>query len=151
MFRKMSNLQRLPPQSCNDRDLNMHIITKIFIGLVALLHSYFLVFEMFFWESWGPDIFKSFPPELFPETTVLAANQGLYNGFLAAGLLWALFFIRDRKWQHNVAGFFLICVSIAGLYGAASTGSMRILLVQTLPAVTALLLFWVLDKKEGPA
>ena len=64
----------------------MHLISKILVGLVAIIHSYILVFEMFLWEARGPNVFTSFPPELFAQTKVLAANQGLYNGFLAAGL-----------------------------------------------------------------
>ena len=67
----------------------------------------------------------------------MAANQGLYNGFLAAGLIWALFFIRDKKWKKNVAVFFLLCVAIAGIYGAMSV-STSILFVQTVPAVLAI-------------
>ena len=71
----------------------MHIITKVLIGSIAIIHSYILVLEMFLWESRGPKVFTSFPDDLFAQTKVMAANQGLYNGFLAAGLLWALLFI----------------------------------------------------------
>jgi putative membrane protein len=116
----------------------MHIISKVLIGLVALIHSYILVFEMFLWQSRGPKVFSSFPADLFEPTTVMAANQGLYNGFLAAGLFWALLFIKDAAWKRNVAYFFLSCVAIAGLYGAA-TASMNIIFVQTVPAVLAML------------
>ncbi|MEH6584889.1 MAG: DUF1304 domain-containing protein, partial [Halioglobus sp.] len=63
----------------------MTIITKLFVSLVALIHCYILWFEMFAWNERGPRVFSSFPPELFAQTEVLAANQGLYNGFLAAG------------------------------------------------------------------
>ena len=93
---------------------------------------------MFLWEARGPNVFTSFPPELFAQTKVLAANQGLYNGFLAAGLFWALFFIKDKTWKRNVALFFLGCVAVAGLYGAA-TASMNILYVQAVPAVLGIL------------
>lgn len=116
----------------------MHLISKILIGLVALIHAYILVFEMFLWESRGPKVFTSFPEDLFAPTKVLAANQGLYNGFLAAGLIWSLVFIKDRMWKRNVAYFFLSCVAIAGLYGAA-TASMNIIFVQTVPAGLAIL------------
>lgn len=124
----------------------MHIAAKILVGLVALLHSYILVFEMFMWESRGPKVFTSFPPELFPETIALAANQGLYNGFLAVGLFWALLFIRDPKWKRNVATFFLICVTVAGIYGAM-TVSKHIVLIQTVPALLALFAVWGLPPK----
>jgi len=124
----------------------MHIIAKSLVGLVALIHSYILVFEMFLWESRGPKVFSSLPAELFPETTVLAANQGLYNGFLAAGLFWALLFIRDTAWKRNVATFFLACVAIAGIYGAM-TASKHIILIQTVPALLALFAVWALKPK----
>ena len=124
----------------------MHLISKILISVVALIHSYILVFEMFLWESRGPKVFKSIPAEIFPETTVLAANQGLYNGFLAAGLFWALLFIRDPKWKRNVATFFLTCVAVAGIYGAM-TASKHIILIQTVPALMALYAVWALKEK----
>ena len=73
-------------------------------------------FEMFAWETRGPKIFRNFPRELFPKTKALAANQGLYNGFLAAGLIWSIL-ISDPQWSFNVATFFLSCVIIAGIYG----------------------------------
>ena len=115
----------------------MHIVSKILIGFIAFLHSYIMIFEMFFWESRGPKVFSSFPKELFATTKAMAANQGLYNGFLAAGLIWALFFIKDIKWQNNVALFFLFCVALAGVYGAM-TASPKILFVQTIPALLAI-------------
>ena len=124
----------------------MHKVTAILIGLIALIHSYILVFEMFLWESRGPKVFSSFPVELFAQTKDMAANQGLYNGFLAAGLFWALIFIKDIKWKKNVALFFLCCVAIAGLYGAF-TVSKTILFVQTLPAVLAILSLLTLKPK----
>jgi len=126
----------------------MHIISKVLIGLVAIIHSYILVFEMFLWESRGPKVFTSFPPDLFAPTKVLAANQGLYNGFLAAGLFWALFFIKDQTWKRNVAYFFLACVAIAGLYGAM-TASMNIIFVQTVPASLAILSLIVFKPKKS--
>lgn len=124
----------------------MHILSKILIGLVALIHCYILVLEMFLWESRGPKVFTNFSPEMFEPTKVFAANQGLYNGFLAAGLIWALVFIKDTKWKRNVATFFLGCVAIAGIYGA-TTVSTNILFVQTLPAALGLITLLVLKGK----
>ena len=91
---------------------------------------------MFAWASRGPKVFTSFPPQLFEPTQTLAANQGLYNGFLAAGLIWT-FFITDKIWRNNVALFFLSCVSVAGIYGAL-TAAMKIFFVQALPALVAI-------------
>jgi len=119
----------------------MEILIKILIGLVALLHLYFMWFEMFAWTSRGRKVFRSFPPELFEPTKPLAANQGLYNGFLAAGLLWT-FFITDPVWNHNIALFFLCCVTVAGIYGAISADK-KIFYVQALPALVAILLILI--------
>lgn len=114
------------------------MISNILITIIALLHFYFLYLEMFAWETAGKKAFKgALPDELFKPTKILAANQGLYNGFLAAGLIWSLF-IKDKEWHINVAMFFLICVLIAGLYGAA-TASKKILIIQAVPAFIALL------------
>jgi putative membrane protein len=115
----------------------MSIVATILIGLIAALHLYILWFEMFAWESRGQRIFRSMPPDLFPKTRAMAANQGLYNGFLAAGLIWSLV-ISDPDWQRNVAVCFLIFVLVAGVYGAL-TASRRILYVQAVPAAVALL------------
>lgn len=108
------------------------------IGLVALLHLYFLWFEMFAWTTKGRKIFKRFPPEMFEPTKGLAANQGLYNGFLAAGLIWT-FFIQDSVWKTNISLFFLACVLIAGIFGAL-TADRKIFYIQGLPALLAILL-----------
>ena len=115
----------------------MLIVVKILLVVIAALHLYFLWFEMFAWETRGPKIFKSFPAELFTPTKSMAANQGLYNGFLSAGLIWSLF-IEDQIWQVNVAIFFLSCVLVAGIFGAM-TASKKIFFVQALPALIALL------------
>ncbi|MGJ8560909.1 MAG: DUF1304 domain-containing protein [Litorimonas sp.] len=125
----------------------MHIVSKALIGFVAIIQSYILVFEMFLWESRGPKVFSSFPADLFEPTKMMAANQGLYNGFLAAGLFWALFFIKDVSWKRNVALFFLSCVAIAGLYGAA-TVSQNIIFVQTVPAVLAIVSLMFLNRRK---
>ena len=115
----------------------MDIAAKILIGLVAALHLYFMWFEMFAWTTRGRKIFKQFPAELFEPTKTLAANQGLYNGFLAAGLIWT-FFISDPDWKLNISLFFLGCVLVAGVYGAL-TASRKIFFVQGLPALLAIL------------
>lgn len=119
----------------------MDILLKIIIGLVALLHLYFLWLEMFAWTTLGPKIFRAFDKSLFRPTKAMAANQGLYNGFLAAGLIWT-FFIKDEIWSQNIAVFFLLCVLIAGLYGAFSV-SKRIFYVQGIPALIGLLLIFL--------
>ena len=115
----------------------METLAKILVGLVALEHLYILYIEMFAWETKGKETFKgSLAPEMFKPTKTLAANQGLYNGFLAAGLIWT-FFIEDYQWSFYIAVFFLTCVIVAGLYGAA-TASKKIFFVQALPAIVAL-------------
>ena len=116
----------------------MGITVKITIAFISLLHLYFLWFEMFAWTSRGPKIFQKFPKELFAQTKAMAANQGLYNGFLAAGLLWT-FFIDNTDWITNISLFFLGCVAIAGIYGAF-TVSKKIFFIQALPAILAIIL-----------
>lgn len=125
----------------------MHIISKLLIGLVALIHSYILILEVFLWESRGPKVFTNFAPEMFEPTKVFAANQGLYNGFLAAGLIWALFFIKDISWKRNVALFFLSCVAIAGIFGAL-TVTKNILFVQAFPAILGVASLCVFSGRE---
>lgn len=115
-------------------------ITNIIIGLVTLIHLYIFVFECFLWEVRGPKVFSSFPLDLFPRTTDLAFNQGVYNLFLALGLLWT-FFIKDEKWRRNIALFFLGCVVVAGMAGAMVEP--KIFMVQSVPALIgiAMLMF----------
>ena len=115
----------------------MSIVADVLVGLVAALHLYFLALEMFLWDT--PTGRRTFglEPAFAAESKTLAANQGLYNGFLAAGLLWGLV---DQ--QTDVKLFFLGCVIIAGGYGAV-TVSPRILYVQALPALIAFLLVLV--------
>lgn len=96
---------------------------------------------MFLWTTRGPKVFRNFSKDLFEPTKTLAANQGLYNGFLAAGLLWSLL-ISDEIWQKNVALFFLGCVAVAGIYGAL-TASKKIFYIQALPAIVAIVLFLI--------
>ncbi len=116
----------------------MTIAAKILVCLIAFLHLYIMWFEMFKWTTRGPKIFKQFPKELFEPTRTMAANQGLYNGFLAAGLIWSLF-IQDSNWQINVAVCFLLFVLVAGVYGSV-TASKKIVYVQALPALIGLVL-----------
>ena len=115
----------------------MQIAANIMIGLVAIIHVYILVLEMFLWD--GPRGRKAFglTPEFAKETKALAANQGLYNGFLAAGLVWAL--IADGEPAFQFAVFFLLCVMVAGVYGAL-TASKKIIFFQTVPATIGLVL-----------
>jgi len=92
----------------------MEIIAKILVALVAIEHLYILYIEMFAWETLGKKTFKTLPEELFKPTKGLAANQGLYNGFLSAGLIWSLS-ISDSNWSSDIALFFLGCVITAGI------------------------------------
>ena len=113
----------------------MHTIANIIIGLVAALHIGFLILEMFLWQTpFGRRTF-SLTPEFAAASAKLAANQGLYNGFLAAGLIWALL---DGDSFHAKI-FFLTCVIVAGLYGGF-TVKKSILIIQALPALIALVL-----------
>ena len=114
----------------------MRLAADILVALVALLHLWFLVLEMFLWEK--PAGLRAFgmTPERAAASKVLAANQGLYNGFLAAGLIWGLWLGAPGR---DVKVFFLGCVVVAGLYGAA-TASRKILFVQALPAALGLAL-----------
>jgi len=118
----------------------MSSVADIVVGLVALIHVYILVLEMFLWDT--PRGMKAFglSPEKAAITKVLAANQGLYNGFLAAGLFWGLFLGGQRGYDFKQ--FFLLCVLVAGLYGAA-TASKRILFIQALPAAIGLVLLYL--------
>ena len=113
----------------------MSMIANILIGLVALLHIYFLVLEMFLWDTpFGRKAF-ALTPEFSAASKTLAANQGLYNGFLAAGLIWGLCLGHEGR---HVDIFFLSCVIVAGLYGGW-TVSRKIFFVQALPALLALI------------
>ena len=113
----------------------MKIISQILIGLIAFEHLYILWFEMFAWTTAGRKIFRGFPKEFFQTTKAMAANQGLYNGFLAAGLIWSLL-ISDRIWSFHVSLFFLACVVTAGIFGAF-TADKKIFLTQALPGIIA--------------
>jgi putative membrane protein len=119
----------------------MRIAAAALVVLVAALHVFFLVLEMFLWNTpYGRKAFGT-TPEVARSSAVLAANQGLYNGFLAAGLFWALlaYGVRDGR---AILTFFLVCVVVAGVYGAV-TASRRIVFVQALPAALALAAVWI--------
>ncbi|MGV9818792.1 DUF1304 domain-containing protein [Nocardia xishanensis] len=113
----------------------MSIAANVLIGLVAVLHGYFLVLEMFLWEKKPGRELSGFDAEMARATAPLAANQGLYNGFLAAGLIWGL--VADDPTGFRVQVFFLACVVVAGVYGGL-TANRRIFLAQALPGVLAL-------------
>ncbi|WP_396591347.1 DUF1304 domain-containing protein [Allomuricauda sp. R78024] len=116
----------------------MLLTAKFIITIVAVLHFYFLWLEMFAWTTKARKVFRNFPQDLFEPTKSMAANQGLYNGFLAAGLVWSLL-IQDSSWQVYVALFFLGCVAVAGIYGAYSV-SKKIFTIQALPALLGIVL-----------
>jgi putative membrane protein len=116
------------------------MIINILIGLIAFLHLYFLWLEMFGWTTRGKKVFTKFDDDFFEKTKSLAANQGLYNGFLAAGLIWT-FFISDIILKEIILIYFLICISLAGIYGAF-TVERKIFFVQAVPALIALILLF---------
>src|SRR5689334_6389451 len=113
----------------------VHALGQVLVALVALIHVYIVLLEMLLWRtSRGRAAFGT-TEEFAEQTAAMAANQGLYNGFLVAGLVWGL--LADDPLQWQVETFFLTCVAVAGLFGAV-TVSRRILLVQAVPAVVAL-------------
>jgi putative membrane protein len=121
----------------------MSAIAQIAVAVVALLHLGFLVLEMLFWDrELGMRVFRT-TADFAEASKVLAANQGLYNGFLAAGLVWSLAPLGVDTAARAIATFFLLCVIAAGVFGAG-TVSRRILYVQALPALVALVLVWII-------
>lgn len=123
----------------------MNILSKILVGLVAALHTWFLILEMFLWtKPIGLETF-GMTAEVAAASATLAANQGLYNGFLVAGLLWGL--IAKKR---DVVIFFLSCVIVAGVFGAA-TAKFSILYIQALPAALALVLTLMSSGKTDEA
>ncbi|WP_369048191.1 DUF1304 domain-containing protein [Tenacibaculum sp. UWU-22] len=115
----------------------MSTFQLFFITVVLLIHVYILLLEMFFWTK--PKGIKTFglaSKEFAEKTKVLAANQGLYNGFLVAGFVWAI--ISEK---NEIAFFFLSCVCVAGIYGAYSTKKTRIFFIQSVPAILGLISF----------
>ena len=114
----------------------MKYLQIFFVALVAFEHIYFMILEMFYWDK--PKGLKAFGMKLedakVPKT--LAKNQGLYNGFLAAGLIWAL--LNENNFEE-IALFFLICVTIAGIYGSYTTKNIKLFYVQSIPAILGIL------------
>jgi putative membrane protein len=117
----------------------MSVAADVVVGLVGLLHVYFLILEMFLWDKQAGLRAFGMTKEFAASTKVLAANQGLYNGFLAAGLFWGLSL---GSAGLPVKTFFLACVVVAGVYGAA-TVSRKILFVQAIPAAVGLALLYL--------
>ena len=122
----------------------MHLAARLLVAFVAFEHFLFLVLEMFLWQH--PIGLRTFDmtPEIAASSATLAANQGLYNGFLAAGLVWSLLRKHDA---YAIQVFFLGCVIVAGIFGAA-TAKLSILFIQALPAAVALLVVWLASKKS---
>jgi len=115
----------------------MEIIASILTAVVAIEHCYILWMEMFAWETAGKKTFKSLPKDLFTPTKALAANQGLYNGFLIAGLIWS-FLIENHEWSCNIRLFFLGCITVAGIFGGITSGK-KIFFLQGIPALITML------------
>lgn len=125
----------------------MLLASQIVVTLIGVLHIYILVLEMFLWRS--ERAYKAFgtTPEVAAITAPLAANQGLYNGFLAAGLLWGVIH-PNRAFAWQIQTFFLLCVAVAGVYGAA-TAKRSILFVQTVPSAIGLALVLLANQAGG--
>ena len=115
------------------------MIGSILTGVIALIHIYILILEMFLWDK--PQGIKAFgtTPAFAAESKTLAANQCLYNGFLAAGLIWGIWL---GEAGDPIKIFFLLCVAVAGVFGAVTVGR-KILFIQTIPAVVALVAVWL--------
>ena len=115
----------------------MDVLQVFFVALVAFLHIYFMILEMFYWTK--PKGLKAFgiTKEFAEQSKTLAANQGLYNGFLAAGLIWSLI---NKNLSDQIALFFLSCVVLAGIYGAYSTKKIKLFYIQSIPAIIAIIL-----------
>ena len=127
----------------------MKTVSLVLVALISVLQLYIAWFEMFAWTSRGPKVFDTFPPELFEQTIELAANQGIYNAFLAVGLVWSLF-IKEEKWQFNIAVCFLVFVAVAGVV-AAMTVALESGLPQFIPASIALVLLIFSRKRNAAA
>ncbi|MGJ5631326.1 DUF1304 domain-containing protein [Nostoc sp. CALU 1950] len=122
----------------------MEVFVKVLIGIIAFIHILFLVVQMFFWKTKFVQerIVGDFTPEQISE--ILAQNQGLYNGFLAAGLIWGLFISQKvpQVEPSSIVIFFLICVAIAGIFGSITLKRPTAFLIQSIPAILALFLLW---------
>ena len=115
------------------------IVSSLVIGLIALLHVYILVLEMFLWDKPAGRRAFGHSQETASQSKVLAANQGLYNGFLAAGLFWGLYL---GQVGFDIKAFFLGCIFVAGLYGGF-TAKRKIIYIQSVPAVIGFVLLWL--------
>ncbi|WP_419212984.1 DUF1304 domain-containing protein [Maribacter sp. X9] len=120
----------------------MIFTAQIVTAIVAIMHVYFLWLEMFAWTTKAKKVFRNIPHDLFEPTKNMAANQGLYNGFLALGLIWSLV-ITDVIWSTNISLFFLGCVVVAGIYGGISV-SKKIFLIQGIPALLGIFLWSII-------
>ncbi len=119
----------------------MAVVAMILVGLVALLHLYIMLLEVLWWDTPRGQKAFNLTPEFSRQTKVLAINQGVYNGFLAAGLIWGLVHPDPAiAWQIQL--FFLACVAVAGIIGAV-TSSRKILFIQTVPAMIAIIAIWL--------
>ncbi|ACC84431.1 DUF1304 domain-containing protein [Nostoc punctiforme] len=121
----------------------MEMILKVLIGFIALIHVLFLIVQMFFWNTdfVQKRIVGDFTPEQI--SAILAQNQGLYNGFIAAGLIWGLFISQFPQVEPSwIWIFFLICVAIAGIFGSITLKRPTAFLIQSIPAILALFLLW---------
>lgn len=126
---------------------SMNTFTKLLIGIIGLAHVGIFALETFFWAvPFVQDKFQNFTPEQL--AAILAANQGVYNAFLAAGLVWGLL---DKQNSLSILKFFLTCIAIAGVYGSLSLGRPTALLIQTAPAVIALLSLLVVNRRATKA
>lgn len=122
----------------------MTLIPKLLVAGVAAIHVYFAYVEMIAWDTKGKDTFSTaLDPSLFEPTKVLAVNQGLYNLFLVAGLIWSLALYKSPEWQASIAVFFLLCIVVAGAFGAITTKVMILLYAQAIPAAAALAAMWI--------
>ncbi|WP_312430311.1 DUF1304 domain-containing protein [Lacrimispora sp.] len=119
----------------------MSIASMIFVGIIALEHLFIAWVEIFAWTSRGPKMFPHLSISFINSTKEMAANQGVYNVFLAVGLIWSLF-IKNAPWNIYIAVFFLVCVSVAGVFGAY-TSNKSILFKQGLPAIAAMVVLCV--------
>lgn len=113
--------------------------------LNAAIHTYIAWFEIFAWQSRGPHVFSALPETLFIDGTAMAANQGLYNSFLATGLIWALL-IDDPVWKRKVATCFLCFIAVAGIFGALTVDT-KTIFVQLVPSLAAIAAIWLLKPK----
>ncbi len=121
----------------------MKTVQVFFVALVAFLHIYFMILEMFYWTK--PKGLRAFgiTKEFAEQSKTLAANQGLYNGFLAAGLIWSLI---NKNFSDQISLFFLSCVVLAGIYGAFSTKKIKLFYIQSIPAIIGIILTLLLKE-----